>query len=288
MVEPKPRLVALPLSPWSERARWALDHHRLDYELVLHVPFLGERRLRRLVAAKKRVVAMERVAPGSELGAPKKRATVPVLVLPGSVLTESWDIVQHADRHGHSTPLLPSDRLPEIRRYTELADRTMEVGRALVMRAVLASGEALDETLPPAVPDALRPWIRPVTRFGARWFARKYDLRLDAEAEQTGAVRAALSALRAALAGSSHVLGSFTYADIVMAGLLQSVAPVAQPHIPLGPATRRVWTSPVLAAEFADLVAWRDQLYERHRRAAPPARLDATAGPSAEAGGFAR
>jgi glutathione S-transferase len=277
MVDSTPRLIALPMSPWSERARWALDHHRLDYELVLHVPLLGERRLRRLVA------------PMKEVGPTKERATVPVLVLPGAVLTQSWDIVQHADRHGHSTLLLPDDHLQEIRRYTDLADRTMQAGRALVTRALLASGEALDETLPPSVPAALRPWLRPVTRFGARWFARKYDLRLDEEAEQMGAVRGALIALRGALAGgSSYLLGSFTYADIVMAVLLQSVVPVVQPHIPLGPATRRVWTSPVLAAEFADLVAWRDQLYRRHRRAAPAGAADQGAGPSAEMGGFAR
>lgn len=282
MVDSTPRLVALPLSPWSERARWALDHHRLDYELVRHMPFLGERRLRRLVATKM-------AAPTGKVGPTTKRATVPVLVLPGAVLTESWDIVQHADQHGHSTPLLPGDRLPVIRRYADLADRTMETARALVMRALLASGEALDETLPPAVPAALRPWLRPLTRYGARWFARKYQLRLDAQAEQTGAVRAALTVVRAALAGGSpYLLGSFTYADIVMAVLLQSVAPVVQPHMPLGPATRRVWTSPVLAAEFADLVAWRDQLYERHRVLRRPVRRDRAAGPRAETGGFAR
>lgn len=264
MVDSTPRLVALPLSPWSERARWALDHHHLDYELVVHVPFLGERRLRRLIAP------VNEAASSKKAGPTKKRATVPVLVLPGAVLTESWDIVQHADRHGHSTPLLPDDRLGEIRRYTDLVDRTLEMGRALVLRALIASGEALDETLPPPVPAALRPWLRPVTRFGARWFARKYDLRLDAEAEQTNAVRGALTALRAALAGGApYLLGSFTYADIVMAGLLQSVMPVVQPHIPLGPATRRVWTSPLLAAEFGDLVAWRDQLYLRHRHPSP-------------------
>jgi glutathione S-transferase len=271
------------MSPWSERARWALDHHRLDYELVLHVPFLGERRLRRLVAPTKKV------APPRKVGPTTKRATVPVLVLPGAVLTESWDIVQHADQHGHSTPLLPDDRLPEIRRYADLADRTMETARALVMRALLASGEALDETLPPAVPVALRPWLRPLTRHGARWFARKYQLRLDAEAEQTAAVRAALTVMRAALAGgSSYLLGSFTYADIAMAALLQSVAPVVQPHMPLGPATRRVWTSPVLAAEFADVVAWRDQLYERHRALRRSVRRDRATGPRADTGGFAR
>jgi glutathione S-transferase len=260
-----PRLVALPLSPWSERARWALDHHRIDYQFVTHVPFLGERRLRRLV------------------GPTKERATVPVLVLPGAVLTESWDIVQHADRHGHSPPLLPKDRLLEIQSYTDLADRTMLAGRALVMRALLASGEALDETLPPAVPAGLRPWLRPLTRYGSRWFARKYGLRWDREAEQRETVRAALARIRTQLAQSSpYLLGSFTYADIVMALLLQSVVPVAQRFIRLGPATRRVWTSSALAAEFPDIVAWRDQLYERHRaRASSPVPAGVPPSPSA-------
>lgn len=44
--------------------------------------------------------------------------------------------------------------------------------------------------------------------------------------------------------------------------------------IRLGPATRAVWTQPALAAEFADLLAWRDGLYAAHRpgrtRAAAP------------------
>lgn len=244
--------MALPLSPWSERARWVLDHHRIDYQLVPHVPLLGERRLRRLV------------------GPTKKRATVPVLVLPEAVLTESWDIALHADRHGYSQPLLPGERSEEIRRYVDLADRTMVAGRALVMRALLASGEALDETLPPGVPRGLRPWLRPISRQGARWFARKYELSLDAEAAEREVVRAALIALREGLgAGSGYLLGGFTYADIVMAVSLQSVSPVAQRYIRLGPATRRVWSSPALAAEFGELIAWRDQLYEKHRSPAP-------------------
>jgi hypothetical protein len=40
------KLVSLHVSPWSERAKWALDHHRLAYTVVEHVPIAGERRLR--------------------------------------------------------------------------------------------------------------------------------------------------------------------------------------------------------------------------------------------------
>ena len=61
------RLFVLAVSPWSERAKWALDHHRIAYETIQHAPFLGERRLRRLV------------------GTGKERATVPVLITGGQV-----------------------------------------------------------------------------------------------------------------------------------------------------------------------------------------------------------
>src|SRR5579864_5859577 len=76
------RLVSLNVSPWTERAKWALDHHRLTYEVTEHLPILGERRLRRLVG------------PG------KPRATVPVLVAGTEVVSESWDIAVYADREG--------------------------------------------------------------------------------------------------------------------------------------------------------------------------------------------
>lgn len=245
-----PRLVALPISPFSERARWALDHHGIRYELVVHTPVLGERRLRRLT------------------GAGSTRATAPALLLPGEVLRESWDIVHYADRHGNGAPLIPAARMQAIRAYADLADRTMEMARALVTQALLASPAALDETLPRAVPPWLRRWLRPFVRRGTRGFARKYALDLASDAAPRAALRAALTTLRERLAQSApYLVGSFSLADIAMAGLLQGVAPVADRYIRMGPATRAIWAQPALAAEFSDLVEWRDALYERHRQA---------------------
>jgi glutathione S-transferase len=249
MSNTRPRLVVLPLSPWSERVRWALDHHGIGYELWVHMPFIGERRLRRLV------------------GAGASRATVPVLLLPGEVLRESWDIACYADRHGNATRLIPADRSDEVRHYNDLADRTMVSARALVTAALLRSPAALDETLPREVPRWLRRWFRPIARNGTRWFARKYTLTLGDEAAPRAALRAALITLRERLKESSpHLLGAFSYADIVMAGLLQAVAPVHDQYIRLGSATRAVWSQPALAEEFSDLIRWRDALYESHRR----------------------
>jgi hypothetical protein len=46
------RLVLLPPSPWSVHARWVFAHRRLSYPTTEHVPFVGERRLHRLVGQK--------------------------------------------------------------------------------------------------------------------------------------------------------------------------------------------------------------------------------------------
>jgi hypothetical protein len=53
-----------------------------------------------------------------------------------------------------------------------------------------------------------------------------------------------------------------------MATLLQGIAPVSDHFLKIGPATRAAWTQPELSAEYADLVAWRDRLYESRRSTA--------------------
>jgi glutathione S-transferase len=243
------RLVSLKISPWSERARWALDHHRIDYKIIHHMPFLGERKLRRIVG------------PG------KKRVTVPVLLAGDEVLTESWDIALYADRAGSGSKLMTPGRESEVRTWNDLADKTMTTTRALVVGAMLTNPEALQEALPPQMPAFLRSLLTPVSRHAMKWFGRKYEVRFQDKREQLAAMRSMLETLRAALAKSSpYLLGEFSYADIVMATSLQGVLPVADRYIRLGPGTRKAWTQEEIAAEFRDVIAWRDELYERHRK----------------------
>jgi glutathione S-transferase len=241
------QLVSLHVSPWSERARWALDHHKLDYEKIEHVPFIGERRLRKLSGN-------------------KPRATAPILIADGEVISDSWDIALYADRVGQGSKLILEERKAEIRRWNEMVDRTMSECRGLVTAQLLESPAALDETLPDAVPSFLRPILRPSARFGAHWFAKKYGLRLEDTAGPLATYRAALSDVRGALGGRQYLLESFSYADVVVASLLQGVSPAPDRFWRLGAATRRAWTRTDLAAEFTDLVSWRDRLYEAHRR----------------------
>jgi glutathione S-transferase len=245
-----PKLIVLHVSPWSERARWALDHHGIAYRALQHAPFMGELRLRRIVG--------RRAGP----------ATVPVLIDGDRVIAQSWDIALWADRQGDGALLIPAEHEPAVREWARVVDEASSHARALVVRDLLESPAALDESLPPEVPTWFRPLIRPITRYGTSWFARKYGLDLNAIADHERAVRTALEKLRSGLDGAPYLLGSFTFADIVAATLLQGIAPVGDEHIALGPATRTVWTRHAVATQFADLVEWRDELYRKHRKPA--------------------
>ena len=83
------------------------------------------------------------------------------------------------------------------------------------------------------------------------------------EAELTGIVRHGLTELRATLGDRDTVLDRFSYADVAMALALQFVSPVDDEFIKIGARSRPRWTWPELAEEFADLVRWRDRVFER-------------------------
>ena len=241
-------LVVLSYSPWSERARWVLDHHGLSYRLQQHAPFLGERKLRRIVG------------PGVA------RPTVPVLIADGQTLMDSWDIALYADRVGTAEKLIPADLEAEIRRSNERVERAMVEGRALVVAGLLSSNRALDETLPPGIPGFLRPLLRPITRYGTAWFGRKYALDLEALSSAREAIAGALDAFRARLGDKPYLFDRFSYADIVLCSMLQGITPVDDRYVRLGPGQRQVWTQPELARDYADLLAWRDRTYAAQRK----------------------
>lgn len=256
----QPTLVSLHVSPWSERARWALDHHRVAYKKIPHQPVLGELRLRKLLGRH-----------GKHAGP----ATVPALIDGDTLLRDSWDIARWADEHGQGAPLIPAEHAAEIRRWNDLADQTMAHARVLIVANMLATPASMDESMPPAIPRWIARLSRPINRAGTKWFARKYGVDPAATGPAITKMRETLTTLRQVLAGRPYLLGAsssrpsgpeFTYADIVMSTMLQGVLPVSDEYIRLGPATRTVWTQPALAAEFPELLAWRDDLYRRHRR----------------------
>lgn len=238
------RLVALSYSPWSEKARWALDHHRVEYRRVEYVPMLGAPLLR---AATRRWSG---------------RVTVPVLLGDGPPRLDSWDIALRAEEIGEGAPLFAGDR-GAIAGWNALSDRALAASRAAAIARVAADPGAQQESLPGLVPSALRPALRPVATVGVGYFRRKYG----GDAPPERALEDALAELREALdaRGGEHVLGELSYADIAMAAALQFVRPVADRFIRLGPASRRAYSDEALARRYEDLIEWRDRFYDRYR-----------------------
>ncbi len=243
------RLYAEHFAPWCEKARWALDHHRVAYRYTEHLPLLGELVLR--VAARR----------------PVGRVTVPLLVDGDAVLMDSFAIARHAERIGRGAPLFPRGREEEVAAWNARSELAMSAGRAMLLSRMAGDRAALVEQVPGFVPGAIRAVMTPVASTAVGHLTRKYGVRAGEEARHESASRAVLDGLRAALAGGrEHLLGDgFSYADIAMAAALQFVRPVDGRYIRLGPATRAVWTHAALASEFADLLAWRDRLYAAWR-----------------------
>ncbi len=242
-------LYAESFAPWCETARWALDHHGVSYRCREHIAMLGE-------------VAL-RVAGRRLFG----RVTVPLFVDGPVVLMDSVAIARHAERRGQGAPLFPPSEELALASWIDSSQAVMTSGRAMLLPRMSRSPDALREQLPHSIPGLLRPVLQPVAAAGVAHLMRKYAVRAGDEAHHESVTRQELDGLRAALAGGrDHLLGDrLSFADIAMAVSLQFVMPVADRYIPLGTATRAVWTHPALAADYNDLLAWRDRLYDSGR-----------------------
>jgi len=240
-------LIHIPHSPWSERARWALDHHRIAYDASVYVPMLCEPVFR------------------LRLGLRAGRITAPMLFDGDEVLRDSYDIARHAEAHGRGAPLFPEECVRAIDDWHRRAEAAAHAGRALMARKLAADGDAKLEAVPAAIPAPLRAALRPMADVGVSFFSRKYRLSERTEDTDRRALGQFLSHVRDQLSGRDTLLDRFTFADVSAATVLQLVLPVADEYISLGRATRACWTDPQLADQFCDLLDWRDALYARYR-----------------------
>jgi glutathione S-transferase len=242
-------LTAIAFSPWSEKARWALDHHRCDYRELAYEPIVGEYVLR------------------WQMRRPFGRLTVPVLRDGDRWLTDSFNIARHAESIGRGSPLFPEHRLEEIGAWNRRSEAALAAGRAILMRSWGNTRELAIAALPDRIPEPLKPLFLPIGRQRLRAFMARYSIR-EGDLSPEAMLTAELDALEQALDGRRYLLDDgFTYADVAMALTLQQVQPVDPRYIVrmagLGPAGMNV---PELESRYAGLIAWRDDLYARHRR----------------------
>lgn len=240
------RLFAASYSPFTERAAWALDHHQVPYQRIEHTPMLGEPLLR------------------LRTGAWRGKLTIPMYVDDeGHLLRDSVEIARHVDARGTGAKLFVDGVEPWVTK----SNAFLEAGRALLLPRLLAAGPAAQrESLPSWIPKVLRGALAGMARTGTRYIAKKYATR-DQAATAEPTMRRVLEDVRATLKhGGRHLVGDrLTFADISMAAAIQMIKPVDHPTNPLGPNARQAWTHESLARDFADVVAWRDDLYARLR-----------------------
>lgn len=242
----KVTLVGLMYSPWTQRARWALRHHGIKHDFQAYLPIVGEPMLR------------------LKTGRWRGRISVPVLLTPHGAVTDSIDIARHADSIGTGKKLYDGHEAA-VKKWAAVAETALDAARGLVLRAIDASPEAQAESVSLPLPRILK---GPTARFGTAMVRRKWKAELP-EAEAESRVAGVLDQLREALGGKkdAYLDGDFSLADMVMAGVVQTVKPVDDRFVRLQPATRAAWTRPALAARYGDLVEWRDALYEKHATA---------------------
>ena len=240
-------LYGLSQSPWTEKARWALDHHTIAYRYHEHIPVLGELLLR----------AKARSRPKGT------KASVPLLADGDAVFCSSLAIARHAESIGRGDPLFAKESDDAILRWAELSDRVMCAGRARVLVGLRTNRAAQREALPRFVPKVLRGVLTPMATTAALFLGSKYEVGRDPDAETGAVLRPAFEELRDSLGGRPYLLDHFTFADIAMAASLQTLR--ARKQAPIGPATREIWENVTLARDFEDLLTWRDALYAGHR-----------------------
>ncbi|MCB0219527.1 MAG: glutathione S-transferase [Chrysiogenetes bacterium] len=241
-------LIALGLSPWSEKARWALDHSGIDYRESEYTPMLGEYWLR------------------WRLRKFSGRVSVPALIGKEVRLTDSFEIARFADEHRtRGERLFPHELIAQIEEWNARSERATDSTRALLIERMLGDREALSEALPPMIPAPIRLSLTALAAQGSRFLRRKYRAREKSPTDHENLIRTELTVLRGALDGGDYIYDTLSYADIAMAVVLQFLIPPPEGSVAMGPATRRCARHPVLAEEFADLGRWRDRLYQRHR-----------------------
>lgn len=234
-----PLLVGEAFSPWTIKARWALEYCGIRYDYREYTPTLSEPWLRWRIRDW------------------RSPLSVPVLMVRTEVIFGSRQIAVFAARNSEGQTL---GDLAAAQAWDAISERGLADARTRVVRAISMDAAALDESVR-FLPPQLRFVLRPVARHIVLRLDRKYTHLAVPGAHWDSLVR-----LREGLdaSRSGFLLGSFSYADITMATLLEAVVPTSSPDV-LGPAQRRCWTDAALAEEFPDLIEWRNRLIASFR-----------------------
>jgi len=228
-------------SPWSERARWALLHHKVAFEEREHVPLIGELALRMRTSV-------------------KGKASVPLLVEDDVAVQGSLAIGEWVDERGKKDKLFPEGKRDTIKKLYDALEDPLSAARERFVRDLMEDEEAQLESLPPMLRSL--PFATLSAKVGTTFVASKYNARIGSVDDR---IRAGLRAVSDALGKKDYILDSFSFADIVGTSVVQAIAPGDDKYVNLPPGTRRLWNHEKLQKEFGHLIEWRDKIYSKHR-----------------------
>ena len=242
MLRPMTELLGAAYSPWTERARFALEVRGVAYDFKPYAAMVGELGLRR------------------KLGRWRGRVSVPVLTTEAGIIDDSVAIAHWANAQGTGVNLFPAGVEPWIAR-SEVA---LEAGRALSLDRMLRDDAAAAEMVPRSLRRILGPLAGKLGHLGIARTRRKYGAHTVGTEEHGRVLDEVLGELRAGLGGRETILPAFSFADITMAQVVAYVWPPAF-GLRLGKASRVAFAGDARRHRYADLVAWRDALYEKYR-----------------------
>lgn len=211
-------LVTIPISHFCEKARWALDRARVDYEERAHLQILHW-------AAVKRA------------GADGK--TVPVLVCGDTVLSESADILAFADeRAPEALRIYPDDpqARAEIRALEQdFDDRLGPEGRRWMYEHMRGQRALVKRYAPTGVPAWQRLGLPVAYATVAKIIDRYLGVNAESAAHGLGEVRATFDEVAERLAdGRPYLAGDrFSAADLTFAALTAAVLMPPEYGVPL-------------------------------------------------------
>lgn len=257
-------LIHFPSSPWSERAKFAIQIAELpNVTFEEFVPIISQPALR------------VRLGALSSLN-PFRSVTVPVMFVRDSpsswsklVYDDSLKIAQYACDNSPQKKLKMGD--PEtLDKVIAACERIQQNGRYRTGERLSQSREFDIEVIPPPfrlLPNAVNSFT---TRVVGSFLLGKYGRQSAGDYEKAlEEMQAGMGELRTLLGGREFFcpVEGFTYVDIVAGAAMNFVSPNEYANV--GPVTARLTSEPVLQEEFDDLLKWRDGIYAAHRRRMP-------------------
>jgi glutathione S-transferase len=242
-----PVLWHLKVSPYNEKARWALDYKRIPHVRRAETP--GRH---------------ARIAKGLAGG-----RTFPVLELDGEVLGDSTLIIEALERRQPEPPLFPSDP-EERRRALEIEDFfDEEFGpheRRLVLHHMLSHPQLLLSTFAPDLPGVRRSVARAMYPQVRRRIVADFGID-DAGIELAWEkLRAGGERFAAELQPNGYLVGDdFTVADLSVASIFAPVVAPDQFPYPQPQRGHPVFADLRAALDDYGALEWTRDIYLRHR-----------------------